>query len=58
MIEFVFWSGVVGFSPIVLAITVRIITVVMGSFRGAATGPLTFCADDPAAPCFGPQRIR
>jgi hypothetical protein len=57
MIEFVYWSGVLGFSPIVLVIAVRIIAMVMGSSRGAASRPLTFCEDDPAAPFFGTQRI-
>jgi len=58
MIEFVFWSSVVGFSPIVLVIAVRIVAMAMGTFRGAAARPLTFHADAPAGPFFGPQRIR
>lgn len=57
MIEFVFWSGVLGFSPMVLVIAVRIIAMVMGSTRGASAPPLTFYPDDPAVPFFGPQPI-
>jgi hypothetical protein len=57
MIEFVFWSGVLGFSPMALVIALRIIAAVMGSTRGAAARPLIFYADDPAAPFFGTHRI-
>jgi hypothetical protein len=58
MIDFVFWSCVVGFSPIVLVVAVRIVAFVMGTFRGVGARPLAFHADDPAASFFGPHPIR
>ena len=57
MIELVFWSGVVGFSPMALVIAVRIIAMVLGTTRGAAARPLTFYPEEPAVPLFGPHRI-
>ena len=57
MIEFVYWSCVVGFSPMVLVIAVRIIAMAVGSTRGAAAPPLTFYPDDPAATLYGTPRI-